>query len=306
MIRSMTGFAAVTAQNDEYRIEASLRSVNSRYSEVSLKLPEQLRAYDPEIRNKFKDFFARGKFDLTVSVASVPGGPGDGAGAVLNEALLGTLLAGADEVVGRFKALDRHACAVTFSPERFLFYPGVLQEKKPEENAAPDAAAEARLKELAFGAIDGCMVKLSEARELEGAKILVFLTDHLDAIEALRNKIFANMPAIVEWQKKKVADFLAAHQVKADESLLEQEIVLLAQRMDIAEELNRLSSHIAQTRHILEKGGVCGKRLDFMMQEFNRETNTVASKSISTAITADAVELKVQIEQMREQIQNIE
>ena len=114
------------------------------------------------------------------------------------------------------------------------------------------------------------------------------------------------MPEIVEWQKQKVQNFISQHQVKVDASLLEQEVILLCQRMDIAEELNRLTSHIAQAYHILDKGGVCGKRLDFLMQEFNRETNTIASKSINTEITASAIELKVQIEQMREQVQNIE
>ena len=283
MIRSMTGFASLTFQNNDYIIETSIKSVNSRYLEVSVKIPEQIKMYEIEIRNSFRDYFDRGKFEINISIQDIH--PENNI--KFNESLVKALINHAKTINQSYAALDPNAKTV-FDAGDILLFPQVIIS----ESASSD------LQNIIKNSVKTCMERLNESREQEGSKIEVFLRKHLDEIEKYRKTIEQNMPEIVEWQKQKVQNFISQHQVKVDASLLEQEVILLCQRMDIAEELNRLTSHIAQAYHILDKGGVCGKRLDFLMQEFNRETNTIASKSINTEITASAIELKVQIEQM--------
>ena len=292
MIHSMTGFATYADQNNEYITEVNIRTVNSRYMEINVKIPEKLKLYEMEIRNCFKDFFNRGKFEISINLTPKVASNG----LEINNNLVAALTSKISEINNAYRAKDPHA-AINFSALDILMYPGVIANTSNSNDS---------IHELVINAVKECMNKLNEARTLEGDKISVFLNGHLDSIELMRQNIINRMPEIVEWQKTKVEDFIQQHQVKVDGSLLEQEIILLCQRMDIAEELNRLSSHIEQAKHILKQGGICGKRLDFLMQEFNRETNTIASKSINTEITNSAIELKVQIEQMREQVQNIE
>ncbi|MBP3749099.1 MAG: YicC family protein [Ruminobacter sp.] len=292
MIHSMTGFASVSNQNDAYITEVNIKTVNSRFMEISLRIPEILRIYEMEVRNCFKDFFNRGKFEISISLKNKI----TQNALEVNNDLVEALTAKVFEINNAYRQKDPDA-KCCFSANDILMYPGVITDKT---GGSDD------LQELVFGSVKECMKKLNESRALEGEKIKNFLNGHLSAIESLRKNIIDRMPEIVDWQKSKVSDFIKQHQVKVDDSLLEQEIILLCQRMDIAEELNRLSSHIEQAKHILNQGGICGKRLDFLMQEFNRETNTIASKSINTEITNSAIELKVQIEQMREQVQNIE
>ncbi len=132
------------------------------------------------------------------------------------------------------------------------------------------------------------------------------MTQRLEAIAVEAAKVRQQMPEIINWQRERLTTRFEEAKVEVDQGRIEQELILMAQKSDVAEELDRLDSHVKETQKIMKKGGACGRRLDFMMQEFNRESNTLASKSISTDITASAVELKVLIEQMREQIQNIE
>ena len=292
MIHSMTGFASVSNQNDAYITEVNIKTVNSRFMEISVRIPEILKIYEMEIRNCFKDFFNRGKFEISISLRNKV----TQNALEINHDLVDALTARLSEINKAYREKDSET-KCCFSANDVLMYPGVITDK---------GTGNEDLQELVLGTVKECMKKLNEARALEGEKISTFLNGHLSAIESLRKDIIDRMPEIVEWQKARVNDFISQHQVKVDASLLEQEIIMLCQRMDIAEELNRLSSHIEQAKHILNQGGICGKRLDFLMQEFNRETNTIASKSINTEITNCAIELKVQIEQMREQVQNIE
>ncbi|MEP2603120.1 MAG: YicC/YloC family endoribonuclease, partial [Paraglaciecola sp.] len=144
------------------------------------------------------------------------------------------------------------------------------------------------------------------ARATEGVNLKAMIEQRLDGIKVEVEKVTAHMPEVIKWQREKILSRFEEAKIELESTRVEQEMVMLAQKVDVAEELDRLISHISETHKILKKGGAVGRRLDFMMQEFNRESNTLGSKSINTDITQSAVELKVLIEQMREQIANIE
>ncbi len=178
-----------------------------------------------------------------------------------------------------------------------LKWPGVMSGSEQDMDALG--------KEL-LTAFDSAIDQFIEARGREGEAIKTMLQTRLDAIVEQVAIVREHMPTVMQWQRDKLTNRLAEITGELDPARLEQEMVILAQKMDVAEEMDRLDAHVAETQRILKKGGAQGRRLDFMMQEFNRESNTLASKSISAEVTAAAVELKVLIEQMREQIQNVE
>jgi uncharacterized protein (TIGR00255 family) len=170
---------------------------------------------------------------------------------------------------------------------------------------APESDMSAIQAEL-LAAFDQALIDFVAAGASEGENLKVMIEQRLDAITAEADKVQTYMPDVIAWQRNRIIEKFTDANIDLDSGRVEQELVLLAQKMDVAEELDRLNSHVSETNKILKKGGVQGRRLDFMMQEFNREANTLGSKSINTDITASAVELKVLIEQMREQIANIE
>ncbi|MGK0269598.1 MAG: hypothetical protein ACI88H_000230, partial [Cocleimonas sp.] len=153
---------------------------------------------------------------------------------------------------------------------------------------------------------DETLGEFLESRASEGEKLQVMLEQRLDGITEQAAFVESKMPEIIQWQRERIQKKFTDAKIELDETRVEQELILMAQKLDVAEEIDRLNAHVTETHSILKKGGACGRRLDFMMQEFNRESNTLGSKSISTDITKSAVELKVLIEQMREQLQNIE
>ena len=183
------------------------------------------------------------------------------------------------------------------NPIDVLRWPGVME--------APEQDVDALSKEL-LAALDTTINEFLEARASEGANLKVFIEQRLEEISTQAAFVRTKMPEVMAWQRERLSNRLAEAQVELEPTRLEQEMVMLAQKVDVAEELDRLDSHISETRNILKKGGAIGRRLDFMMQEFNREANTLASKSINAEITNASVDCKVLIEQMREQIQNIE
>lgn len=183
------------------------------------------------------------------------------------------------------------------NPVDVLRWPGVM--------AAAEQDMDAVATEL-LGGFDLTMEDFLASRASEGANLKALIEQRLAGIQVEVKKVRVHLPQIIEWQRQKLTDRLAEAKVELDPARIEQEIVLLAQKIDVAEELDRLEMHISETNKIMKKGGACGRRLDFMMQEFNRESNTLGSKSINAEVTQSAVELKVLIEQMREQIQNIE
>ncbi len=193
--------------------------------------------------------------------------------------------------------VQSHGQSTGVNPLDVLRWPGVI--------AAEEADMDAIQADI-LAAFDDTLNQFIEARASEGDALKTMIEQRLDAIESEAAIVAEKMPAIVEWQREKIQTRFEEAKVELDPTRIEQEMVMLAQKVDVAEELDRLNAHVKETRNILKKGGACGRRLDFMMQEFNRESNTLGSKSINSEITQSAVELKVLIEQMREQIQNIE
>ena len=286
MIHSMTGYARKEFKGDWGTAVWEIRSVNQRYLETYLRLPEQLRGLEPILRERFRKHLERGKVECNLRFESQTN-----AGQLqVNEALAEQLIDSALWVIDR-------AGQGQLNPLDVLRWPGVM--------AAPEQDMDELNPRLLAG-FDEVLGLFIESRQSEGDKLKALIEQRLDGIQVEVTKVRALMPQILDWQRQRLVDRLAEAKLELESTRVEQEIILLAQRIDVAEELDRLGMHITETHKILKKGGACGRRLDFMMQEFNRESNTLGSKSINAETTQSAVELKVLIEQMREQIQNIE
>lgn len=287
MIYSMTAFARSEVKKEWGTAVWEIRSVNQRYLETYFRLPEQFRSLEPVLRERFRKRLQRGKVECALRFTA-----NDSAVTKLNlnEQLAKQVLHAADWV-------QSHGQSTGVNPLDVLKWPGVI--------AAEEADMDAIQADMLEG-LDKAMNDFIAARGAEGETLKSLIEQRLDAIEVEAEKVAQRMPEILTWQREKIQARFEEAKLELDAARVEQEMILLAQKVDVAEELDRLNSHVAETRKILKKGGACGRRLDFMMQEFNRESNTLGSKSISTEITQSAVELKVLIEQMREQIQNIE
>ncbi|MFC3912934.1 YicC/YloC family endoribonuclease [Pseudaeromonas sharmana] len=286
MIHSMTGYARKEFKGDWGTAVWEIRSVNQRYLETYLRLPEQWRGLEPILRERFRKQLERGKIECSLRFDSQTGAGQLNINAELAEQLIDSAL----------WVIDR-AGQGQLNPLDVLRWPGVM--------ATPEQDMDA-LNSTLLAAFDEVLGLFIESRQSEGDKLKALIEQRLVGIQAEVTKVRALMPQILDWQRQKLIDRLAEARLELDPTRVEQEIILLAQRIDVAEELDRLETHIGETCKILAKGGSCGRRLDFMMQEFNRESNTLGSKSINAETTQSAVELKVLIEQMREQIQNIE
>ncbi|GAB1105253.1 MAG: YicC family protein [Shewanella algae] len=287
MIHSMTAYARIEHKADWGTASWEIRSVNQRYLETYLRLPEQFRSLEPVLRDRLRKRLNRGKVEVNLRYEL---SDQQGTQLNMNQDLALQLLQAANWV-------KQQAGQGELNPVDILRWPGVMSSSEQDM----DAIAAELLK-----AFDGAVDQFIEARGREGCAIKEMLLTRLDAVEAQVAIVREHMPKVMEWQREKLSNRLAEIQGELDPARLEQEMVLLAQKQDVAEEMDRLEAHVVEARRILNKGGSEGRRLDFMMQEFNRESNTLASKSISSEITAAAVELKVLIEQMREQIQNVE
>ncbi|UQA49576.1 YicC/YloC family endoribonuclease [Vibrio sp. ED002] len=288
MIYSMTAYARKEVKGDWGSAVWEIRSVNQRYLETYFRMPEQFRALEPVLRERFRKRLARGKVECNLRFEANPAAKAE---LSINEALANQVIKAAEQVMHMTGELSR------INPFQVMQWPGVMET--PEQNM------DEVNKEL-LAAFDEAIGEFIEARGREGDNMKALIEQRLEAITAEVVKVRARMPEILEWQRERLFSKFEDAKVELDPSRVEQELILLAQKSDVAEELDRLDSHVKETTNILKKGGAVGRRLDFMMQEFNRESNTLASKSISTDITASGVELKVLIEQMREQIQNIE
>ncbi|MDF2179695.1 YicC family protein [Aliiglaciecola sp. CAU 1673] len=287
MIYSMTAFARREHKADWGNAVWEIRSVNQRYLETYFRLPEQFRGMEPVLREKFRQQLQRGKVECSLRFTANDAAVGK---VTLNEKLAKQLMEAADWV-------QSHGQSSGVNPFDVLRWPGVMSAEEADMDA---------IQAQTLQAFDQCISDLITARANEGETLKTLLNQRMDAIEVEVGKVREQMPTVMEWQRERIAIRFADAKVELEPGRLEQEMIMLAQRLDVAEELDRLDSHVAETRKILKKGGAVGRRLDFMMQEFNRESNTLASKSINAEITQSAVELKVLIEQMREQIQNIE
>jgi len=283
----MTAFSRIEIKGDWGNAVWEIRSVNQRFLETYFRLPEQFRGIEPVLRERFRKQLNRGKVECNLRFNTNAANKSELA---LNENL-------ALQLVQHANWINEQTLNSQVNPFEVMRWPGVME--------APESDMSAIQAEL-LAAFDQALKDFIAARASEGENLKVMIEQRLDAISGEADKVQNYMPEVIEWQRNRIIDKFTDAKIDLDSGRVEQELVLLAQKMDVAEELDRLNSHVSETKKILKKGGAQGRRLDFMMQEFNREANTLGSKSINTDITASAVELKVLIEQMREQIANIE
>ena len=288
MPHSMTGFASAEAQAGSFRLVWEIRSVNHRFLELGFRLPEELRAVEPDCRELVATVVKRGKVDCTLKIAA----------ASRADALRETVPA----ALGALRALEEQARAVFPAAEpltthEVLRWPGVLEEpaQRVEDLGEP-------IKKCLGAALRA----LGEARGREGARIVEMLARRNAGITALIALVKPQLDGLSIRYRDRLRERLEKLDVRAEPERLEQELALVAQRADVAEEIDRLASHVAEVEAILARDEPVGRRLDFVIQELNREANTFASKVQEEALTRAAVELKVLIEQMREQVQNLE
>jgi uncharacterized protein (TIGR00255 family) len=288
MIASMTGFAAATREVPGGQLSVELKSVNHRYLEFQGRLAEDLRALEPVLREAVAASLTRGKVDcrLTLSLAAA------GERALAPDAQAMAALARAAAL-----AAQAFPDARALSVAEVLHWPGVL--------ADPEVSVDQIREDVAALAVQA-VAELAQTRRREGEKLAQVLRERLESMAALVAQAAPLMPEVMKAYRDKLAARLAEAAAAPTDERIQQEVVLYCARIDVDEELERLGAHVAEFRRVLDKGGACGKRLDFLCQELNREANTLGSKSVSAAMTRISVELKVLIEQMREQVQNIE
>jgi uncharacterized protein (TIGR00255 family) len=289
MIRSMTGFAGAERQYPFGRLTWELRSVNHRYLEIGFRVPEEFRVLEPEIRQTLGEYLSRGKVDATLKFVPAAG-------------IASSSLELNRELVSRLLALHAEMQAISgFNQDAdlrsFMRWPGVIEERAPDPQPLHEAALEL-LAEAAAG--------LQAARGREGEQMDVAIRERLITIEERVCEVRSWLPEIREGLRQKLLGRIADLPQPLEPGRLEQEVAFLCQKIDVDEELDRLDAHVKEARLILERDDPVGRRLDFLMQEFNRESNTLSSKSVDQRTTQVAVDLKVAIEQMREQVQNIE
>jgi uncharacterized protein (TIGR00255 family) len=289
MIRSMTGFARRERPGPWGTLACEIRSVNHRYLELSLRLPEDLRGLEGDARQAVSAALRRGKVDVGVYLRGQPAQTGT---LEINRALVDQLARTARDVAGM---TDSSLAAV--SPLDLLRWPGVIRE--PEKDLQPVQA-------VALELLHETVRELNESRAREGGRLREMLLGRCQSLQQTVAQLRERLPEIAARIRERVGERVAQLGGSVDPARLEQELVLLAYKMDFAEELDRLGSHVTETLQILDAKEPAGRRLDFLMQEFNREANTLSSKSQDTDTTRAAVDMKVLIEQMREQVQNIE
>jgi uncharacterized protein (TIGR00255 family) len=289
MIHSMTGFASCDCQFDFGRLTWELRSVNHRYLEIGFRVPEEFRTMEPDIRRILGEHLSRGKVDATLRFS--PAAAVTSSNLNLNSDLARRILAlqgQLQEISGLKQEPDLQS---------LMRWPGLVEEQATDPKPLHDAALE--LLSRAAG-------ELQAARAREGEQMDTAIRERLAGIENWVVQIREWLPEIREALRQKLLGRVEDLQQPVEPGRIEQEVAFLAQKIDVDEELDRLSAHVKETLRALESDDPVGRRLDFLMQEFNRESNTLSSKSVDQRTTQAAVELKVFIEQMREQVQNIE
>lgn len=287
-MHSMTAFARSTIQTHWGELCWEIRSVNHRYLEQNLRLPEELRGLEPRVRERINHRLRRGKCDAVLRFQA----QGDGGQELSLDLNLARQLVRAAEQLAELSEDGRG-----LSTAQLLQWPGILQ--------APPLDAES-LSEEVIQLLDTALTQLLAHRAREGEQIAALIERRCVDVLAEVDQVRAILPDILQAQRERLLARLEEARQKLDAERLEQEMLLLAQKMDVAEELERLETHVKEVRQTIANPGTIGRRLDFLMQEMNREANTLGSKSIHEATTLASVNLKVLIEQMREQIQNVE
>ena len=287
MVQSMTAFARVE-QNGAYgTLSWELRSVNHRYLEPHLRLPDNLREVESTVREALRNGLSRGKVECTLKLTE----SASEQSLHVNQDRTQQLIQAAEQISQLI------AQPAALNPLEVLAWPGVLSTQTMDSQAINSAAIEL---------FRSALTQLKESRGREGADLARLISERLEAIQNEVVVLRELVPQMLELQRQKILTRCQEMQVELDPQRLEQELVLVAQKSDVAEELDRLATHITEVSRVLKAGGAIGRRLDFLMQELNREANTLGSKAIDTRSTQAAVNIKVLIEQMREQVQNIE
>jgi uncharacterized protein (TIGR00255 family) len=284
----MTGYAAVTREVAAGTLALELKTVNSRFLDVQFRVAEELRSIEPQLRELAMASLARGKLDCRLAFTASPLARGETA---LNAEALARL--------ARMSQLVRDALP-DVQPLRVievLHWPGVLGE---------DTAAAEKLRDAALDAMRAALAELAAARTREGGKLAQMIRERVARIRSRLAEIEPLVPQAVAAYAERLTTKLREALAAADEERIRQEIAVFGVRIDVAEELSRLGAHLDEVDRVLAAGGAVGKRLDFLMQELNREANTLGAKSVSKEISAAVLEFKVLIEQMREQVQNLE
>lgn len=288
MIKSMTAFARRDLQAEWGTLTCEIRTVNHRYLEPGFRLPEPLRDLEVGLRDQLRRFARRGKVDVGMRLQLVET---PDAGFRVNMPAAEALNDAANQI-NRLLDNPAHINALDI-----LRWPGVMEAAQQDLEPVKQAATEL---------FRETMAEVERVRKREGERLKPLFDERLDSIERLVAEVRSRMPELLERQKAQLTERFAEAQVSVDPERLAQEMVMLAQKSDVAEELDRLEAHVQEIRHSLGRDESLGRRLDFLMQELNREANTLSSKSIDAEVTRVAVELKVLIEQMREQVQNVE
>ena len=287
MTQSMTGFARGSVTTGALTVTVECRSVNNRYLDLQFRMPDTLRSLEGSLREQAWTFFARGKLEMLVRISD----GGSGTAATLNSERLSTLKAALSEV----ESLFPDAAA----PDQLglLLSPGVLSEPETDLDV---------LKRATTDATKQCFEGLREQRQREGAKLAALIQLRSDAMREHLTTLRKQLPELQAAHRQRLLDRLQSLDIEAEPMRLEEEIVYVLQRADVEEEMDRLDAHLDAIESALQSISPVGRRLDFLMQELNREANTLGSKSTALSTTNISVEFKVLIEQMREQIQNIE
>ena len=289
MIQSMTGYASLLRETAQGSLFLELKSVNNRFLDLQFRVVEELRSLEPNLRELIAAKIGRGKIDCRISFTPAP-------------AAAGKQLSLNAELLERLAGLEREVRALMPEAQplgagEVLRWPGMLGDA---------AIAADELREPCLALMRDALAELCATRAREGAKLRDMIVERVAKMQALVERIAPLLPlAVAAYQEKltlRLREALAAN----DEERIRQEISVFGIKVDVAEELNRLAEHLQEVRRVLDAGGAAGKRLDFLMQELNREANTLGSKSVSREVSEASIELKLLIEQMREQIQNIE
>ena len=287
-LKSMTGYGRNSVETEFGELLWELRSVNHRYLEISLRLPDELRALEPVIREKLAKRLSRGKVEAVLKVRASGRAV---EGLAIDTDALASLAATLDQVSNVIPG------AVPVDPLKVIQWPGIVVSSPDQHDV---------MAKQALTALDGAIQDLIDTRQREGDKTALMLAERAAKITEHIDHLRQHRPAVVAKQREKLVAKLAELDIEHNEQRLEQELVFVAQRLDIDEELDRLAAHISEFEKNMQRSGAIGRRLDFLMQEFNREANTIGSKASDIDTTGASVDIKVLIEQMREQVQNIE
>ena len=288
MLKSMTAFARQQFAAEWGNVTWEIKSVNQRFLEPNFRMPESFRHLEFELRNVLRKRLNRGKLDCSIRIEMNPKHAGR---MKLDQEMAQQLLTANEEL--QVLAQDNQSADLV----QLMRWPGLLQQEEADTDTM-----EKDVKQAFSQAVD----QLIEVRQREGEALSDIIEQRLQGISEEVAKVEAQMPEVMKWQRERLINRFEEAKVELDSERLEQEMVFLAQKLDVAEELDRLNTHVTECLRLLKDKGPVGRRLDFLMQEFNREANTLGSKSINANITSSSVEVKVLIEQMREQVQNIE